>query len=368
MRTAPRFGEVSIAECEPAKKDGARKRESRRTEERVRSTGPETPHRPGCAPASRLAQAITSFLQATDGTVDVFTLSRRTASESVSFLTKKAGVTTICRYLRADAPPGLAGDDVAPLTFLKARSHSVMLSERIGDIGKRVLDALVRILSRIAPNPNLLTFIGLLINIWCAVLYGQGRFFAAGIVMIFANLFDMFDGGVARLTNRVTRFGGFFDSVLDRYSDVIVLVGIMVFYARNTPYHSTLYVALTGIALMGSVMVSYTRARAESLIKQCKVGFLERPERVVLIIIGSLTEIGPESNPWLHKMRAVLWVLAVLSHWTVIHRMYHTFQEAKRLDALAKATVPPSEPVKSEAREATRWMTASAGKNSAVTR
>ncbi len=207
-----------------------------------------------------------------------------------------------------------------------------MLSERIGNGGAKILDTLVRYFARIFPNPNTLTFIGLLINIGCAVLYGWGYFFIAGLVMIVANLFDMLDGRVARLTGRVTRFGGFFDSVMDRYSDVIVLIGIMVFYARNTPYHSTLYVTLAGIALLGSVLVSYTRARAENLIQQCKVGFLERPERVVLIIIGSLTEIGPEDNPFLHKMRAVLWVLAVLSHWTVVHRMYHTYLEARRLD------------------------------------
>ncbi|MBI4748009.1 MAG: CDP-alcohol phosphatidyltransferase family protein [Acidobacteria bacterium] len=209
-----------------------------------------------------------------------------------------------------------------------------MLSERIGVYGTQILDAIVRGVARLIPNPNHLTFLGLLINIWCAYLYGCGLFFQAGLWMIFANLFDMVDGRVARLTNRVTSFGAFFDSVMDRYSDVIVFVGIMTFYARQTEYHSTLYVALTGIALMGSVMISYTRARAESVINQCKVGFLERPERVVLIIIGSLTEIGPEDNPFLHKMRAVLWILAVMSHWTVVHRMYHTLRESDRLDQL----------------------------------
>ncbi len=219
-----------------------------------------------------------------------------------------------------------------------------MLSERIGSAGTKVLDTLVRYLARIFPNPNTLTFIGLLINIGCAVLYGWGHFFIAGLVMIVANLFDMLDGRVARLTGRVTRFGGFFDSVLDRYADVIVLIGIMVFYARNTPQHSTLYVTLAGIALLGSVLVSYTRARAENLIQQCKVGFLERPERVVLIIIGSLTEIGPEDNPFLHKMRAVLWVLAVLSHWTVVHRMYHTYLEARRLDMIGDTPPEPTTP------------------------
>jgi CDP-diacylglycerol--glycerol-3-phosphate 3-phosphatidyltransferase len=181
----------------------------------------------------------------------------------------------------------------------------------------------------------MLTFMGLLINIGCGVLYGYGMFFRAGLLMIVANIFDMLDGQVARLRGRVTRFGAFFDSVIDRYSDIIVYVGIMVFYARDTAAHSTLLVALTGLALVGSVMVSYSRARAESLDIACKVGFLERPERVVLLIIASLTEIGPASNPFLHKMPQVLWVLAVLSHWTVVHRIYHTWRELRAGDRRA---------------------------------
>src|SRR4029079_7308400 len=133
-------------------------------------------------------------------------------------------------------------------------------------------------------TPNILTFIGLLINVVCACLYGTGHFVAGGAVLVLANVFDMLDGSVARLQHRVTRFGAFFDSVIDRYSDTIVFVGIMIFYARDTQYHSTLYVALTGIVLIGSVLISYTRARAEGVHIACKVGFLERPERVVLII------------------------------------------------------------------------------------
>ncbi|MFY9607026.1 MAG: CDP-alcohol phosphatidyltransferase family protein [Blastocatellia bacterium] len=210
-----------------------------------------------------------------------------------------------------------------------------MISEAIGAGGKRVLGAIVRWVSRSRISPNALTFIGLLINIGCGVLYGYGMFFKAGLLMILANVFDMLDGQVARLRGRVTRFGGFFDSVMDRYSDIIVYVGIMVFYARDTEKHSTLLVALTGLALVGSVMVSYSRARAESLDIACKVGFLERPERVVLLIVGSLTEIGPASNPFLHKMPQVLWVLAVLSHWTVVHRIYHTWRELREPDRAA---------------------------------
>lgn len=210
-----------------------------------------------------------------------------------------------------------------------------MISDAIGAGGKRVLGAIVRGVSRSRISPNALTFIGLLINIGCGVLYGYGMFFTAGLLMIVANVFDMLDGQVARLRGRVTRFGGFFDSVMDRYSDIIVYVGIMVFYARDTEKHSTLLVALTGLALVGSVMVSYSRARAESLDIACKVGFLERPERVVLLIIGSLTEIGPAANPFLHKMPQVLWVLAILSHWTVVHRIYHTWRELREPDRAA---------------------------------
>ena len=207
-----------------------------------------------------------------------------------------------------------------------------MISEAIGAGGKRVLGAMVRTLARTRANPNALTFIGLLINIGCGVLYGYGRFFTAGLLMIVANVFDMLDGQVARQRGRVTRFGAFFDSVIDRYSDIIVYVGIMVFYARDTVSHSSLLVALTGLALVGSVMISYSRARAESLDIKCKVGFLERPERVVLLIIGSLTEIGRPDNAFLHKMPQVLWVLAVLSHWTVVHRIYHTWRELRAPD------------------------------------
>lgn len=209
-----------------------------------------------------------------------------------------------------------------------------MISEAIGAGGKRIISAVVRGLARSRINPNVLTFMGLLMNIGCGVLYGYGMFFKAGLLMILANIFDMFDGQVARLRGRVTRFGAFFDSVIDRYSDIIVFVGIMIYYARPTENHSTLLVALTGLALVGSVMISYSRARAESLDIACKVGFLERPERVVLLIIGALTEIGPP-NMFLHKMPQVLWVLAILSHWTVVHRIYHTWRELREPDRAA---------------------------------
>jgi CDP-diacylglycerol--glycerol-3-phosphate 3-phosphatidyltransferase len=172
-------------------------------------------------------------------------------------------------------------------------------------------------LSRI--HPNVLTFIGLVINAVAAALLASGRFMTAGFVIIGAGIFDMVDGRVARETNRVTRFGGFFDSVLDRYSDLVLLMGLLVYYASISRFF---YVVLTAVVMTGSVMVSYTRARAEVTIPRCKVGFMERPERIVLFIIGAL----------FNRMAQVLWVIAVLSNLTVVHRMIYTWQETKRLE------------------------------------
>ena len=144
--------------------------------------------------------------------------------------------------------------------------------------------------------------------------FSYGQFFKGGLVIILAGLFDMLDGEVARVTGSVTAFGAFYDSVIDRYSDIIILQGLMVYYARERELG---YLVLVGVVVMGSVLTSYARARAESLISSCKVGFMERPERIVLLIIGGLT----------NRMEAVLWVLAVLGNWTVIDRIYYTWRE-----------------------------------------
>ena len=207
-----------------------------------------------------------------------------------------------------------------------------MFGSRIGRGAQRIIDAMVRWLAHGHINPNILTVIGVALNVGCGVLFGLGSFFSAGITLVVANLFDMLDGQVARLSGRVTRFGGFLDSSLDRLSDMVVFVGLMVFYARDTPWHSTLNVFLAGAGLMGSVMVSYASARAESLIPKCDVGFLRRPERVVLFIIGALSTHPGSNNFFANRMPAVLWVLAVGSYWTFAHRMYHTWRELNRKD------------------------------------
>ena len=214
-----------------------------------------------------------------------------------------------------------------------------MVGEFIGQVSQRILNGLVHQLARINPNPNVLSVIGLGINIFAAVLYGTGWFFNAGLVMIFANIFDMLDGRVARSTGRVTKFGAFLDSSLDRLSDMVVYLGIIIYYSRDTEHHSTLYASLTGAALIGSVMISYTSARAESLIPKCDVGFLRRPERVVLLILGSLG----------HKMPATIWLLAVLSYWTFAHRLYHTWRQIRELAGETETKVQ-SQPQAPEAK------------------
>jgi CDP-diacylglycerol--glycerol-3-phosphate 3-phosphatidyltransferase len=146
-------------------------------------------------------------------------------------------------------------------------------------------------------------------------------FLYAGLVIIGAGIFDMVDGRVARQTQQVTVFGAFFDSVIDRYSDVVLFFGLLVFYARG---NRLFYVFLAAFVMVTSLMVSYTRARAEALIGRCKVGFMERPERVVLIIIGALFE------RW-DAMAPVLWILAVISTITVIHRILYTYQQTRHL-------------------------------------
>src|SRR5258705_2545705 len=207
-----------------------------------------------------------------------------------------------------------------------------MFGASIGRGGQRIIDAMVRWVAYGHINPNILTVIGVALNVGCGLLFGIGWFFSAGIALIVANLFDMLDGQVARLSGRVTRFGGFLDSSLDRLSDMVVFVGLMVFYARDIKFHSTLNVFLAGAGLMGSVMVSYASARAESLIPKCDVGFLRRPERVVLFIIGALSTHPDSHNFFANRMPADLWELAISSHWTFSHRMYHTWRELSKIE------------------------------------
>ena len=200
----------------------------------------------------------------------------------------------------------------------------------IGVACNSVIRLIVRGLALARIHPNVLTFIGLVINGVAAVLLASGRFIPSGLVMIAAGIFDMVDGRVARATNQVTLFGAFFDSVVDRYSDLVLLMGLLVYYASINRFF---YVVLTAVVMTGSVMVSYTRARAECVIPKCKVGFMERPERMVLLILGAL----------FNRMAPVLWVIAVIANITVIHRMLFTWRQTKLLEEAQLRSVPAEE-------------------------
>ena len=130
---------------------------------------------------------------------------------------------------------------------------------------------------------------------------------------------------MARASNRVSRFGAFFDSVVDRYSDATQFLGLLVYYARGDRF---LYVVLAAVVMISTIMVSYTRARAESLIDTCKVGFMERPERLVLVIIGAL----------FNRMAPVLWIIGVLSTITVVHRIQYTWYRTRLMEANSPQT------------------------------
>jgi CDP-diacylglycerol--glycerol-3-phosphate 3-phosphatidyltransferase len=163
-------------------------------------------------------------------------------------------------------------------------------------------------------HPNILTFVGVVINVAAAWALALGKFVTAGAIMLLANIFDFIDGKVAHELKEVSAFGGFWDSVIDRFSDIALFIGLIYLYSERG---RTDYVMVTALAMMFAIMTSYARARAESLIKKCKVGFMERPERVVLFMIGAFT----------NRMAAVMWVILVLSIFTVADRIIYTYRE-----------------------------------------
>jgi soluble lytic murein transglycosylase len=172
-------------------------------------------------------------------------------------------------------------------------------------------DPVGRALFRLRLRPNHLTVIGLVVSFFAAAAFIAGRARWAGGLLLLAGLCDLLDGALARVSGQVTAFGAFLDSVIDRYSDLIVLLGIVVFFAR-TPHGRGALVAMAG--LVGSVMVSYTKARAESIGVECNVGFMERPERMICLVAGALLDL----------LEPAVWVLAVLSNLTALQRIVFT--------------------------------------------
>jgi CDP-diacylglycerol---glycerol-3-phosphate 3-phosphatidyltransferase len=188
----------------------------------------------------------------------------------------------------------------------------------VGTVCMFPLRAIIRACVLLRIHPNVLTFVGVLINLVAAWALATGRFVTAGGIMIAANIFDFIDGKVAREMGMESAFGGFWDSVMDRFSDLALFLGLVYLYSS---VHRTDYVVITVMAMIFTVLTSYARARAESVVAQCKVGFMERPERIVLFMIGAFT----------NRMAGVLWVILVLSILTVANRIFYTWRELERV-------------------------------------
>lgn len=199
-----------------------------------------------------------------------------------------------------------------------------MLTRSLAALCARPFEAFVRRFARV--QPDVLTIIGLALNgVACALFASAadqagaapGRLRLAGVVTLLAAVFDMLDGRVARLRGRETKFGAFLDSTIDRYSDMLLYMGLLLLYAR---LDQTSHMVLVWVAAFGSFMTSYARARAESLLPACNVGVLERPERIVLLIVGALA----------NRMSGALWVIALLANVTALQRVLYTYVELKK--------------------------------------
>jgi len=209
---------------------------------------------------------------------------------------------------------------MARVVFISERNRRRYLSvvEPVGDL-----------FGRAGVHPNVLSFTGLIFSAAAGFLYSQGRFFWAAWVVLFAGICDTLDGHIARKTKKNSPFGAFFDSTLDRYSDMFLFVGLAYyyaggpsFYASDTGGHGSPWtVVVIVLAIAGSFMVSYTRARAEGLGVQCKAGMMQRPERITLLLIGSLLGSIPTVGPVLMKLTLLL--LAVSVNLTALYRMIY---------------------------------------------
>lgn len=206
-----------------------------------------------------------------------------------------------------------------------------MLSKLFKARANKLLEVPIRLLARRGISPNALTIVGFLLNVLVGVVLAMGWTVAGGLLVLFAGIFDMIDGAMARLTGQASRFGALLDSVVDRFSEAAILAGLLWLYLAQ---QKSLEVLLTVAVLLGSLMVSYVRARAEGLGLDCEVGAVARPERVAILALGLLfSQIAP-----------ALVLLAILTHFTVGQRVWHVWRRTGILEQ-------PGQPENEKARE-----------------
>lgn len=198
-----------------------------------------------------------------------------------------------------------------------------MATRAIEPVTNWILSRIAAFLAFLHLTPNVLTVSGVFLNAGVAYVLMEGRFFLGGWLYLAVSMTDLLDGILARQKKLSSRFGGFLDSVMDRFGDTVIFLGILLHYAfvQNIPC-----TFLAAAALSGALITSYSRARAESMIPKCKVGFMERPERVILLAIGLL----------FNRVPICLLLMSVSSLITIIDRIIYTRQELEKMEAVAK--------------------------------
>jgi CDP-diacylglycerol--glycerol-3-phosphate 3-phosphatidyltransferase len=187
--------------------------------------------------------------------------------------------------------------------------------EKVKDDVAELLEPSTQYLVEKRFRPDILTMVGFLLNMVAAILFGLGQIRWAGLAVLLAGIFDIMDGQVARVGRQATSFGALLDSTVDRYSEIFVWFGIAVSFIKSDAPYALWTCAAVFFALAGSLMVSYVRARVEGLGEECKVGLMQRPERVIAIGVGAL--VGQLA------LTLVVWAVALLANYTALHRVLH---------------------------------------------
>ena len=207
-----------------------------------------------------------------------------------------------------------------------------MLSKWVRKATRVFFEAAARLIHRAGISANALTLVGFVLNLVVAYLLAQGGFFLGGVLVIMGGLLDGLDGAVARLSGSPSRFGAFLDSTVDRFSEAVVYLGLLLFYLQQGARQESLLIYAT---IVGSLMVSYARARAEGLGVECKAGLLTRFERLFILVCGLL----------LNQMLITLWILAVLSNFTALQRTYLVWKTTEgRKKKEGQKNLPSSSP------------------------
>lgn len=196
--------------------------------------------------------------------------------------------------------------------------EDAVLSERARAMTRGLLTDIAAVVARTGLTPSMLTWLGVAFSAFTAWVLSRGAFMAGGVLVLVAGFFDALDGSLARATGRVSAFGAFLDSTLDRLAEAVLYLGLLVFFAGQPG--SRQEIVLTYLTIVGSLMVSYTRARAEGLRFECKVGLFTRFERVLVLSLGLIFA----------QIRVALWILAAGSFLTAFHRMWHVWKASSK--------------------------------------